>query len=676
MESILTLYRTGIDPSRNLLIDSLDDYLATCDSLRVEAFSIVRPVSEGEIKAALPQRLSVDPVALPPYDYLTVKQGETTWRYYVSKLEQLATDTVKLRIALDVLNTIRPSDQDFSALSHCVRSLRNRYDENNRPITEFSNEGIEATLVKTSEAEFPMREGFLVYSMSEGAKPSLFALYDGHAAVSNAVEITSDGFFRQADLHPSGDATNLLWAFKRNSAGPMSWICGDKSWSGTADKIEFEGEEGKPSGAPPRLKASSYVGDALVAGSTIYISIVTLATIDLPGNLTVRGFNDCTCNGIAPSTQSIGELDRTDTRLVKVVEVPYLPLSDDATYFIDKEYIRFLFSDVEPSLRTKVGEFDFHPAKYLKGEYIVDASYLLSDPKLYCSQFYKCKVAYDNSAINVYFDNISFNANEADPTISVYFEPSTTLASSFLFSLENGGNFDWKNETESYPFVCVTDRNNELPLYTSDWINYLRNGYNYDKKRKAMEDATSWGSTAAGIASSILAMVGGAGLLASGGGVPASIPMIAGGVSGLIGTSVGGVTAQINRNLSYEQNLRSLQLENYSVAGSNDLSLWLSYGKGCAKVETWEVIEPQRRQIADLFYMRGYAVNEDELPNTHVRRWFDYWEGVPKWNLEFRKKWSQEWLTLLDQAYTAGVTRLHKYQGRWDWEQVEHNWEI
>ena len=580
MESILTLYRTGIDPSRNLLIDSLDDYLATCESLRVEAFSLVRPVAEGEIKAALPQRLTVDPVALPPYDYLTVKQGETTWRYYVSKLEQLATDTVKLHIVLDALNTIRPSDQDFSALSHCVRSLRNRYDGNNDPVTVFSNEGIEATLVKTSETEFPMREGFLVYSMSEGAKPSLFALYDGHAAVANAVEITSDGFFRQADLHPSGDATNLLWAFKRNSPGPMSWICGDKSWSGTADKIEFEGEEGRPSGAPPRLKASSYVGDTLVAGSSIYISIVTLTTIDLPGNLTVRGFNDCTCNGITPSTQSIGELDRTDTRLVKVVEVPYLPLSEDATYFIDKEFIRFLFSDVEPSLRTKVGQFKFRPAMYGKGEAIVDYDYLLSDTKLYCSQFFKYKLCYDNTSVSVFFDNVERTNQIADPVIDVYFEPSTTLASSFLFSLEWESGFAWKNVAESYPFIAVTDRNNELPLYTSDWINYLRNGYNYDKKRKAMEDATSWGSTAAGIASSILAIAGGAGLLASGGGVPASVPMIAGGVSGLIGTSVGGVTSQINRNLSYEQNLRSLKLENYSVAGSNDLSLWLSYGKG------------------------------------------------------------------------------------------------
>lgn len=676
MESILTLYRTGIDPSRNLLIDSLDDYLATCDSLRAEAFSLIRPMEEGDVKAALPQRLSVDPAASVPFDYLTVRQGDTTWRYYVTKLEQLATDTVKLHIVLDALNTIRPSDQDFSPLSHCVRSLRNRYDGNSRPITEFSNEGIEATLVKTSETEFPMREGFLVYSMSEGAKPSLFALYGGHAAVANAVEITSDGFFRQVDLHPSGDATNLLWVFKRNSPAPMSWSCGDKSWSGTADKIEFEGEEGKPSGAPPRLHARSCVGNTVVAGSSIYISIVTLTSVDLPGNLTVRGFNECTCNGIAPSTQSIGELDRTDTRLVKVVEVPYLPLSDDAAYFIDKDCIRFLFSDVEPALRTKVGQFDFDPAKYFKGESIADYSYLLSDPKLYCSQFYKCKVAYDNSAINVYFDNISFNANGGDPTISVWFEPSTTLASSFLFSLENGGGFEWKNETESYPFVCVTDRNNELPLYTSDWINYLRNGYNYDKKRKAMEDATSWGSTAAGIATSVISILGGAGLLGSPGGAAASIPLISGGIAGIAGSAVGGITGQIGRNISYEQNLRSLQLENYSVAGSNDLSLWLSYGKGCAKVETWEVIEPQRRQIADLFYMRGYAVNEEEVPNTNVRRWFDYWEGVPKWNLEFRKKWSQQWLTLLDQAYASGVTRLHEYQGRWDWEQKEQNWEI
>lgn len=675
MESILTLYRTGIDPSRNLLIDSLDDYLATCESLRVEAFSLIRPMEEGEIKAALPQRLSVDPVALPPYDYLTVKQGDTTWRYYVSKLEQLATDTIKLHVALDALNTIAPSDQDFSSLSHCVRSLRNRYDSNNRPVTEFSNEGIEATLVKTSETEFPMREGYLVYSMKEGEVPSLFAIYDSATPVSNIAEITSDGFFSQESLNPSGSPENLVWSFARTASGAMSWNCGTYSWSGTADKVEFEVVEGTGGGGY-QLRAKAYVGATVVAGSTFTIPIVSGATVSLPGNLTIGGFNSCSCNGKVPQTDGIGDLDRTDTRLVKVVEVPYLPFPDDVKYFIEKDFVRILFSDVEPSLRTKVGEFDFEPAKYFKGEQIVDADYFLSDPKLFSSQFYKEKLSYDNTSVSVFFDNFEFTGTEGDPTVNVYFEPSTTLASSFLFTLEKTSSFDWKNVAESYPFIAVTDRNNELPLYTSDWINYLRNGYNYDKKRKGMEDVSSWGSTAAGIASSILAIAGGAGLLSTGGGAAASIPMIAGGVTGLIGSSVGGVTSQINRNLSYEQNIRALQLENYSVAGSNDLSLWLSYGKGCAKLETWEVIEPQRKQIAMLFYYRGYSVNRDEVPNTHARRWFDYWEGLPKWNSAFRKKWSQQWLSLLDQAFGAGVTRLHKYQDKWDWEQAEKNWEI
>ena len=668
MESILTLYRTGIDPSRNLLVDSLDDYLATCESLRVDAFSLMRPVAEGEIKAALPQLMSVDPATLAPYDYLTVRQGGTTWRYYVSKLDQLGTDTVKLRIVMDVLNTLFPTDRDFSPLSHCSRALINRYDENRRPITDFSNEGIEATLVKTSETEFPMREGFLVYSMAEGQPPSLFAVYDSATAVSNVAEITSDGFFSQESLNPSGNPSNLVWQFKRTSSGAMSWKCGSYSWNGTADKIEFEVVDGAGGGGY-QLRAKAYIGASVVAGSGFTIPIVSGATVKLPGDLTVGGFSGCSCNGKVPQTDGIADLDRTDTRLVKVVEVPYLPFPDDVKYFIDKAYIRILFSDVEPSLRTKVGQFEFRPAKYFKGEYIVDTSYLLSDPKLYCSQFYKCKVAYDNSAINVFFDNISFDANSHDPTIAVYFEPSTTLASSFLFSLENGGNFAWKNETESYPFICVTDRNNELPLYTSDWINYLRNGYNYDKKRKAMDDATSWGSTAAGIATSVISILGGAGLLGSPGGAAASIPLISGGIAGLAGSAVGGITGQIGRNISYEQSLRALQLENYSVAGSNDLSLWLSYGKGCAKVETWEVIEPQRRQIADLFYMRGYAVNREGIPNMRCRRWFDYWEGSPKWTMEFRRKWSEEWLSLLDAKFASGVTRLHKYQGRWDWHQ-------
>ena len=85
---------------------------------------------------------------------------------------------------------------------------------------------------------------------------------------------------------------------------------------------------------------------------------------------------------------------------------------------------------------------------------------------------------------------------------------------------------------------------------------------------------------------------------------------------------------------------------------------------------------PQRSQVVDLFYMRGYAVNRDGIPNMRCRRWFDYWEGSPKWTLEFRQKWSEEWLSLLDAKFASGVTRLHKYQGRWDWEQVEHNWEV
>ena len=361
MESILTLYRTGIDPSRNLLVDSLDDYLATCESLRVDAFSLVRPVAEGEIKAALPQRLSVDPVALPPYDYLTVRQGETTWRYYVSKLEQLGTDTVKLHIALDALNTIRPSDQDFSALSHCVRSLRNRYDGNNDPVTVFSNEGIEATLVKTSETEFPMREGFLVYSMAEGQPPSLLAVYDSATAVSNVAEITSDGFFSQESLNPSGNPSNLVWQFKRTSSGAMSWKCGSYSWNGTADKIEFEVVDGAGGGGY-QLRAKAYIGASVVAGSGFTIPIVSGATVKLPGDLTVGGFSGCSCNGKVPHTDGIADLDRTDTRLVKVVEVPYLPFPDDVKYFIDKAYIRILFSDVEPSLRTKVGQFEFRPA--------------------------------------------------------------------------------------------------------------------------------------------------------------------------------------------------------------------------------------------------------------------------------------------------------------------------
>ena len=210
-------------------------------------------------------RVFLDPVALPPYDYLTVRQGETTWRYYVSKLEQLGTDTVKLHIALDALNTIRPSDQDFSALSHCVRSLRNRYDGNNDPVTVFSNEGIEATLVKTSETEFPMREGFLVYSMAEGQPPSLFAVYDSATAVSNVAEITSDGFFSQESLNPSGNPSNLVWQFKRTSSGAMSWKCGSYSWNGTADKIEFEVVDGAGGGGY-QLRAKAYIGASVVAG--------------------------------------------------------------------------------------------------------------------------------------------------------------------------------------------------------------------------------------------------------------------------------------------------------------------------------------------------------------------------------------------------------------------------
>jgi hypothetical protein len=56
--------------------------------------------------------------------------------------------------------------------------------------------------------------------------------------------------------------------------------------------------------------------------------------------------------------------------------------------------------------------------------------------------------------------------------------------------------------------VLLSSRNNEMTIFSNAYLNYLKTGYNYDKKSRAIESASRWGGvviSAAGAAVSAVA---------------------------------------------------------------------------------------------------------------------------------------------------------------------------
>jgi hypothetical protein len=126
------------------------------------------------------------------------------------------------------------------------------------------------------------------------------------------------------------------------------------------------------------------------------------------------------------------------------------------------------------------------------------------EPKLLHSDFYINKLVYDGNYKQIKFETIQATGSNI-PILTITFSPTNTIGSdlAFIFGVKNAV---LKAEYD-YP-VLLSNRDNSLPIYNNDYINYIR--YTYATDRANLDASARQANTSGilGIVGSVAGAVG------------------------------------------------------------------------------------------------------------------------------------------------------------------------
>lgn len=408
---------------------------------------------------------------------------------------------------------------------------------------------------------------------------------------------------------------------------------------------------------------------------------------------------------------AIDDIDRTDPKLLKIIKLPYPPFEfktiEDELIIpsgwevrqaeIDQGQVIFptmlLYSD---SSLTNAFSIEFYPVYEANPDFRSELPFgIISEhtfvnwgtltttrddsleTKLYHSDFYKEKLVYDSFSYDFKLELYKYSA-VANSALKLEFSITATMNSKMMFrilDLVNTSAYkDELGDTQDYSGVLYIARNNELPIFNSAYLNYIRTGYNYDIKTKNRQ-----------LASSIIG-----GVLTTTGAVVSAVAGGPVGVAGAVGLGVGAAasftravvnTAQAEQNIA--QKLKSTEMEGLSIAGSDDVDLMSIYTDNKLKFVIYEMSSRMRKAVADLFFYCGYSVNYNKNPidDMETRTWFNFVQCDPVY--AYTQNFPQDYVDKLTEKFKQGITFLHhnaitlnnvaisKY---WDFEQQYENW--
>lgn len=376
----------------------------------------------------------------------------------------------------------------------------------------------------------------------------------------------------------------------------------------------------------------------------------------------------------------IDSWDKTDSKLLKIIKLPYIPLNiklTDDGVSIDGEQ-NWVYDHVTHSikLRSDIKYFDktinaynyYNPYDELLVEETssIDTNADRDDKyesKLYHSDYHYHKIVYDANSLPFRLESMNTDDIVFADNMKIRFIVSNAISGRFMFMFPD---YVCKNATSDYSNVLNIVRNNEVAIYTSPYLEYIRNGYNYDIKAKNLANAKN-------IASSLTSIVGGAIGGALVGSSTGPIGLVTGATLGLVQSTINGIASNISAENSIEQKLNQAKNQAVSVSESDDVELMTVYANNRAKLVTYECSDEIKAQLADMFYYFGYISNTTKRPNINSRYWFNFVQC----NLDiFRpNNMTDAMYAELVHKYEDGVTILHTHNNEWDFNQVKENWE-
>ena len=399
---------------------------------------------------------------------------------------------------------------------------------------------------------------------------------------------------------------------------------------------------------------------------------------------------------ITRSTIALSAIDKTDSKLIKIIKLPYAPVEitySNGVYTFPSSwtYTSGLMKLNDAALATEfsntINELTgddlpifWNPERKIRP---TDERNWYYENKIYHSDFYTYKIVYDsfvktfkleNFDLSEFVPNEGFNPKQYK--IPITFKPTNTINSKFAFNFDmnEDDNFGiyYRNQQDFEEFLLV-DRNNEETIFSNAYIDYIRNGYNYDQKAKQQQERVSSILTGVQLAAGI------ASFAASGitGGVSAAagIALVSGALSSFI--SLANTRAQ-NEN-TIQSKLANLKAQSTNIAGADDVDLMSYYCGNKLRQISYRAIAQDEKFLADFFHFCGYNHPVIETPELTTRYWFNFIQCTPVFNEEGKTVYN-DYVDDVKSRYEAGVTVYHYHAGvgdqdGWDWNQEYQNWD-
>ena len=289
-----------------------------------------------------------------------------------------------------------------------------------------------------------------------------------------------------------------------------------------------------------------------------------------------------------------------------------------------------------------------------------------NDPKLYHSDYYRNKFVYDSFSKVFPLEQLSLSASSVDINFTFDFIMSRNIVSKFLFKFNQ---YKYTHSMEDYEDVLPVSRNNEEVLYSSQYLDYLRSGYNYDLKAKERQQQATGigiGLNVAGLVTSAFAGALTGNPIAVGGVIASGIGL----ASQLV--SYAKNTAQNEENI--QRKLQETQMQSIAVQNADDYDLLYAYTNNKAKLCLYQCSEKMFSILDNLFYYCGYVVNEQGIPNVSSRRSFNFLQASLE--VSATNNLTSEILDDIKEKFENGVTFLHYSFNKFDFAQDKENIEL
>lgn len=713
MTSTIVLYQTQITPERNAKIDDIESYLNTCHTDIISNFQYVKIDLDITIK------INKDQSKTPAfeYNYLSIKREDDAKKYYYFILNSTWTsaNTISLQLSLDTINTFW-TDLIWTKNTHITRQHKDRFNSASK-FVDGDDIYLHRTVDRFEEGITPVKTMKSNEKIEAGLECDHYLIYRTKGTTDtdpiDCFYCTNTNLYVQGDIQNgiiSSDfdrAVNIIFYSRDNEDFQYTGVNGNKITIGKNQKYKaliLAKSQASTTAGFDVIAVTEKGGLSAIDGNIYCDSNVKTRVLE---NLNIAGYifnyeyladytygqlltyyNDKPSYRVSLGTaqteplKSIYDIDRTDSRLVKIIKMPYAPFSTSYSFIDGKTYIKIPngWSLYENYIRLDDLNEEF--LYTVKTQQIEELTLTISqsdvgtidsnstyESKLYNSNYYTLKYMYDNFEKEILLERttplqIAGSAEERNPYVTIKFKQSNNISSNSLFDFQVG-NVDKYDELTLYSRYLNVNRSQEVALYTSPYLEYIRNGYNYDKKAQALQLEQN-------ITSAVLSTVASVSSFVLGGavGAAAGISLATSSLNSLASIA----TNTVSSEQAIQQKLEQASKSPASVSSTTDLNL-LSYYNGNRLIKVIESCSDQVKQaIYNLFRLTGYACDDYAIPTFDSRLYYNFVQCKADFD-ELRWFYGQNILNDIRQRFEVGVTVFHKYNNSYDWHQEKENFE-